>query len=259
MNPKVCSRRNAQLFVVALCATAIKLHYSTAGADQLRWMLAPTTFLVELGSGARFEFEPHAGYINGDRTFLIAASCAGVNFLIASFLMLTLKRLWGSRFSGMAWRFIPFAALCAYLTTLVANATRISVALQLRALPLGAGGLSPSQLHRLQGIVIYFGFLLLLFILDEKIGCESASGKQSASLATFCRRLSPPLLVYYATTLGMPVLHGAYRRGAEFWEHSLFVLLTPLLLILLLAAFRFYRGQRLWGRDVDRSSYLSLM
>src|SRR6267142_5972898 len=74
--------RNAQLFVVVLCAAAVKLYYSTASVDQLRWILAPTTFVVGLISGSRFEFESHAGYLNSDRSFVIAASCAGVNFLI---------------------------------------------------------------------------------------------------------------------------------------------------------------------------------
>ena len=252
MTREVCSRRNAQLLVVALCAAAIKLHYSTAGADHLRWILAPTTFLVELASGRRFEFEPHAGYINGERTFVIAAPCAGVNFLITSFLMLSLRRLWGDRAGGAGWKFIPLAALCAYLTTLVANSVRISTALQTRALPLGPGWLGPDQLHRLEGIVIYFGFLLILFVLGEKMGSESSSGKGSAS--TLFRRPFSPLLLYYATTLGIPVVNRAYRRGAEFWEHTLFVLLVPLLLILPLAAFSFYRVQRLGRCGGDRSS-----
>ena len=42
------SKLAAQLLVVVLCAAAVKLHYSTAGVDQLRWILAPTACLVEL-------------------------------------------------------------------------------------------------------------------------------------------------------------------------------------------------------------------
>lgn len=236
MTRQVCSRRNAQLFTVALCAASLKLHYSTAGADQLRWILAPTTFLVELVGGWQFEYESHAGYTNGERTFVIAAPCAGINFLIAAFLTLSLRRLWGGGAGGAGWGFIPLAALCAYLTTLVANAVRISAALQTRSLPLETGLLSPGQLHRLEGIVIYFGLLLLLFVLAEKVCSEGAPGKQSAS--TLFRSPLSPLLIYYATTLAIPLVNGAHRRGTEFWEHALFVLLTPLLLILPLATLR---------------------
>ncbi|MDT4898977.1 MAG: hypothetical protein QOH25_4054 [Acidobacteriota bacterium] len=236
MIPKVISRRNAQLIVVVLCAVMVKLYYSTTSVNQLRWILAPTSVLVELVSGSRFEFESYAGYTSSDRSFVIAASCAGVNFLITSFLMLSLGKLWRDRAQDTAWRFIPCAALCAYLVTLVANTVRISTALRLRGMNHEMGWLSPNQLHRFEGIFIYFGFLLLLFMVSEKMGSKNASSSENAS--SLFRRSFYPLLIYYATTLGIPLANGAYRQGADFWEHSLFVLLTPLLLILPLATFR---------------------
>src|SRR5262245_19026682 len=95
--------RIAQLLHVLVGAFALKLHYSTASADQLRWILAPTTALVELVSGASFEFESHAGYISRERGFLIVGSCAGVNFLIAAFLMLSLRKLLRDRSKEIAW------------------------------------------------------------------------------------------------------------------------------------------------------------
>ncbi|HSD45603.1 MAG TPA: exosortase K, partial [Pyrinomonadaceae bacterium] len=78
----------AQLVLVGLCALALKFYYSTATADELRWILAPTTLFVELLSGERFEFESLAGYMSSDHRFVIAVPCAGVNFLITAFLML---------------------------------------------------------------------------------------------------------------------------------------------------------------------------
>src|SRR5262245_28542399 len=93
-----CTRnRIAQCIFVLVCASTLKLYYSAASANQLRWILAPTTALVELVSGASFEFESHAGYMSGDRSFLIASSCAGVNFLITAFLMLSMRKLLGAR------------------------------------------------------------------------------------------------------------------------------------------------------------------
>ncbi len=273
MNKRAIWNRNAQLVVVLFCAAALKLYYSTASANQLRWILAPTTVLVELVSGTRFAFESHAGYLSSDRSFLIAASCAGINFLITSFLMLSLRKLWRdrsqNRSDNLAWRFIPSAALVAYLVTVVANTVRISIALQLRRMSQDASWLTPNQLHRFEGIFIYFGFLLLLFIGSEKLSSENPSGPHAgyprgnpAPLlrphARLPRRKTVlfratffPLLLYYVTTLGIPVLYSAFRPGvaiADFWEHSLFVLLTPLLLILPLATFCFYRDQRQHSR-----------
>lgn len=251
MNQRVTWKRIAQFIVIVLCALTVKLFYSTASVNQLRWILAPTTRLVELVSGSQFEFESHAGYMMSDRSFVIAASCAGVNFLIASFLMLSLGQLWKHRAQNqtretspnLAWRFIPAAAVVAYLATLVANTVRISTALRLRRMPLEISWLSGNQLHRVEGIFIYFGFLLLLFVISEKVSSESATAWKNAS--GLLRQSFFPLLIYYATALGIPLVNGAYRQSSEFWEHSVFVLLTPLLLILPLAAFRLWRDRLL--------------
>src|SRR5262245_21698942 len=217
------------LFVLA-GAFALKLHYSTASADQLRWILAPTAALVELVSGLTFEFESHAGYISRERGFLIANSCAGVNFMIAAFLMLSIRKPFTDRSKWGAWGFIPNAALIAYLATIVANTARITIALLLRQSSVEISWLNPDQLHRFEGVFIYFGFLLLLFVVSEKMSSEKTSDSSRSFLF--------PLLVYYAIALGVPLATGAYRQGTEFWRHALFVLLIPLLLTLSSLIFR---------------------
>lgn len=230
MNMRFNWTRIAQCVVALAGVLALKLHYSTASADQLRWILAPTATLVEMVSGASFEFESRAGYISRERGFLIANSCAGVNFLIAAFLTLSMRKLIGDRSKAGAWGFLPIAAVIAYLTTLVANTTRITIALLMRQSPAEISWLNPDQLHRFEGVFIYFGFLLLLFVASEKMSGEESSGS--------LRRLFLPLLVYYAIALGLPLLNGAYRQGADFWRHALFVLLIPLLLTLSSLIFR---------------------
>ena len=131
--------RIAQFVVVLAGAFLLKLSYSAASADQLRWILAPTTALVELLSGASFEFESYSGYMSSDRRFLIAGSCAGVNFLITAFLMLSLRKLLGDRSQKLDWIFIPTAAVIAFLATIIANTARITIALQLQKMPSGNG------------------------------------------------------------------------------------------------------------------------
>ena len=255
MNHRIDLKRIAQLVAVLLCAGVVKLYYSTASVNQLRWILAPTSTIVELVSSSRFEFESYAGYINSDRSFVIAASCAGVNFLITSFLMLSLRELWRDRSRNISWAFIPVAALFAYLATLIANTVRISTALRLRQMSFETSWLSPSELHRLEGIVIYFGFLLLLFLLNERLRAGSArtlpvasDGRTRAgSQGRLFKQALFPLLIYYATTLGVPLANGAFHRrftASDFWEHLGFVLLIPLVLIIPLVVFRLVKNQR---------------
>ena len=243
MNHKVNWNRLAQVVVVLLVALRLKQYYSAASVNQLRWILAPTTMLVSLVSGESFQFESYAGYMTSDHTFVVAAACAGVNFLITAFLMLSLRKLWVKRSAEAAetgkvsWRFIPTAALVAYLATLVANAVRITIALQLQRTPPQIGGLSRGELHRFEGIFVYFGFLLLLFVISERGRTNKSS--RLLSLSVF------PLLIYYVTTLGIPLANSTYRQrlvDADFWEHFVFVLLTPLIFIVPVAAFRYCRS-----------------
>jgi exosortase K len=212
----------AQFSIVLLCALGLKHYYSTASPNQLRWILAPTTWLVELLSGKSFTFESHAGYMSSDHSFLIAASCAGVNFLITAFLVLSLRTLWRQRNNAWSWHIIPASAFIAYVATIAANTLRIFIALETRTLTEELRWLSASQSHRLQGISVYFGFLLILFLLTDK--------QKYRSVGEVLRQLRLPLLVYYATTLGIPLANGAFQQR-EFWEHAIFVLLVPVGLI----------------------------
>ncbi|HKP45072.1 MAG TPA: exosortase K, partial [Pyrinomonadaceae bacterium] len=109
LTAKICARNIAQLMIILLCALALKQFYSTANVNELRWILAPTTFLVQFISGTRFQFEYYAGYISSDHSFIIAASCAGVNFLLTAFLMLSLGRRWRVRSQKFSWISLPAA------------------------------------------------------------------------------------------------------------------------------------------------------
>ena len=222
MNQKISARWVAQSLVVLVCVFALKQYYSTASADQLKWILMPTASCVELFSGKSFEFESHSGYISGDHRFLIASSCAGVNFLLTAFLMLSARRLLFESTNRMSWSFLPISLFAAYVVTLIANTTRILIALRLQGISV-MGSLDSNQLHRLEGIIIYFLFLALLFLVTERSNSDGTYG--------LMRRCFLPLLIYYATMLGIPLLNGAYRTGRGFWEYSVVVLLVPLVVL----------------------------
>lgn len=242
MKPRVISI--VQLSVVLLAAATLKLYYSTTNVNGLRWILAPPTLLVELITDATFTFESNAGYMSSDHTFLIATSCSGVNFLITAFLILSLGKLWRCRSHRVGWTFFLAAAMVAYLTTIIANTVRISTAFWLHQLKPDLIWINPEQLHRFEGIFVYFGFLLLLFIFCEKLRSDRESRPKDAS--EMLRHSFLPLLVYYAVTLGIPLVNGAYtgELADGLWEYSVFVFLIPIFLILLLAAINYLNDQR---------------
>jgi exosortase K len=216
----------AQLAIVVLCALGLKQYYSAATANELRWILGPTTFIVELLSGRSFQFESYTGYMSSDQRFVIAVPCAGVNFLITAFVMLALRRLWVGRFEGVSWRFLPISLAIAYVTTVIANAIRICVALEIQRRSFAVSGLDANQLHRVEGILVYFGFLMLLFVVMER------------------RLLMFPVMIYYLMTLGVPLVNGAFHRPG-FGEHFGFVMVMPLVIVLPILLVRLFLNHRL--------------
>lgn len=216
-------RNSSRLMFVAVCVLAAKHFYSTANADQLRWILAPTTAIVESLSGQHFYFESRVGYMDESHRFLIATSCSGVNFLIASFVMLSVNWIQRDRFQNFRWLLFPCAVGLAFVGTICANATRILLALKLQEAGVQAGWMDPSRVHRLEGILVYFGFLLLIFFIGEML----AETKRNVSW----RMLVFPLAVYEVMALGVPMLNGAFLRPL-FWEHFAFVITVPLLFVL---------------------------
>jgi exosortase K len=208
--------------LIALIATyAFKHYYSTAGANELRWILLPTTVLVEILSGKIFEFELHAGYMEEGNHFLIGPSCSGGNFFLTACLLLVI--VWIQK---PVWLSLPFSALTAYLSTILSNAVRISLSMTLQERGVEYGWLDGARIHRIEGILVYFGFLLLLF-----------------ELATLWTRPAGfrrymPLLIYFAVTLGIPFANGAFHQGSRFWEHALFTIILPMVIVLVVRLYR---------------------
>lgn len=161
------------LLTTALVAVSLKQYYSMAGPDDLRWMLAPTAWLSSAITGSTFTLQPGEGYLSTERMFLIEKSCAGINFLIAAFAMLALAR---GVPPGSA-RAIPTLLVVslsgAYAAAVVINAARISIAVWLAERHIGQHLLSAADMHRLEGIIVYFGGLLLLYEAARRL--ESAA------------------------------------------------------------------------------------
>ena len=156
------------LAAVLLVTWAMKRYYSSAGADDLRWILGPTARLAG-GPTVSFVAEPGAGYLSRERLFLIEKSCAGLNFMIAAFAMLTFAfRLRVTSFSSGA-IVLAGSFLTAYSAAVNVKATRIKIAMWLMVHRLAVSRLTPAQSHRVEGIIVYFAGLILLHELIARL------------------------------------------------------------------------------------------
>jgi exosortase K len=161
------------LAVVVLAVWGMKRYYTNARADDLWWILTPTARLAGAMTGTAFAMTPGEGYFSPEHLFLIEKSCAGINFMIAAFGMVTfaLFHRVESWLSGA--RVLAMSLSASYSATALVNAARIAIAMRLAAHPVAVSTLTPAQVHRVEGIVVYFGGLMLLYELVQR--CDRAA------------------------------------------------------------------------------------
>jgi exosortase K len=214
---------------VALIALALKRHYAHASSDALWWMLQPTAQLVGMVTGTAFVAVPGEGYLSAERLFLIEKACAGINFMIAALVMVTFTLLHRVRSVRGVGGVLALSLAASYVAAVVVNSLRISTAMWLAANPLMAASLTAAEVHRLEGIVVYFGGLLLLHELIRRIDRERGGS---------VRRIALPLGCYYLVTLALPLTHGGVRANPVFLTHALTVLVLPPLLLVFVSGIR---------------------
>ncbi len=149
------------LGVVTGLAYAVKSHYSTASAEELRWALVPTTYLVGMLTGLRFAFERGAGFVSESRHLIIAPACAGVNFFVIALLSLSFGFVPRLRAKAGKVGFVVAGALSAYVAMLVVNAARISLHVLVSS-HVRFPDPYREQAHRVEGVVTYLTALFLL-------------------------------------------------------------------------------------------------
>jgi exosortase K len=154
--------RLAVIAAAVLIAWGMKHHYSVADVEDLTWILRPTTGLVSAVTGERFTWQAGEGYVSRNRLFVIEKSCAGINFMIAAFGMLVIALAHRARPGAAAIGVLGGSLLAGYSAAVLINAVRIAIAMWLAAYAGSFHALTAADTHRLEGIIVYFGGLMLL-------------------------------------------------------------------------------------------------
>jgi exosortase K len=158
MKTKLCA-----LAIVAAAVWGMKRYYADARVDDLWWILSPTAWLVGVITGRAFAFAPGEGYFAPDRLFLIEKSCAGINFMIAAFGMSMFARVHRVGSGASCARVLGTSLLASYAAAVLVNTARIAIAMWLAAHPMALSAFTSAQIHRFEGITVYFGGLVLLY------------------------------------------------------------------------------------------------
>ncbi len=233
--------RGAELVVGGLgllAAFALKRAYSTAGADQLAWVLTPSCWLAS-HAGLSLIHEPGAGFISHAPRMVVGPPCAGVNFMVVAWLALhwSAQARFGGARQKLGWLLV--SGLAAYLLTIATNGARIVLAAHLFDATFYTAAITKARVHRLLGVALYCGVLL--------VACDAVVRATRAGVDGPLSRLAP-LGWYLGVVLVVPLVNKAFARGPDrFAEHALSTLAVVALVAGLAAVLR-----RLVARPRDR-------
>lgn len=209
----------------AAAAYGLKAFYSGANADALRWVLAPTCWLVGRLAGVELIDEAGAGFISHAHHIVVGPACSGVNFLVICFaaLFFSLAHRLGSPGRRLGWLLASLAI--AYAATILTNTLRVVLAIQLYRLDIYGSALTPARLHRLMGTVLYGLSLVGVHRLAERWLRRSA-GRQSRWV---------PFAWYLGIVVIVPLCRRLASHGldARFFEHAAMVTAASLSLVAL--------------------------
>jgi exosortase K len=190
-------------------AVGLKAFYSHAGSSELLWILAPSVWLAKFVGGIDLAYEPGAGFISHTYRMVVGPACAGVNFIVICFLTLYFCF---SRYFPNKVRWLVSSAILSYIAAVAVNGLRIFLSAHLWTADFYVRWITPGQMHRLAGTVVYFVSLLGLYI-----AVESAMGVRISR--------SGPLIWYVGVTLGVPLAGRIIAGGTSgFAEHAAWVL-----------------------------------
>lgn len=159
-----------ELLYVCLATAALGIHmlYRYGTVQQLLFILKPVTFIVTKALGMIFYFEPEIGFYNQEAYIVINKTCAGTSFWMTAFCMVGFLIL--PRIKGICKKIASFFAilLFSYGVAIIANASRIIVAIKVLDLGISPAGASERLIHQSIGVLIYCCYLWIIYIIFSK-------------------------------------------------------------------------------------------
>lgn len=215
------------MIVISLViAWSLKYHYSHSSSDDLVWILAPTSYLVQMTGDMTFKKEINTGYVNNERDIIIAPSCSGVNFMIIVFCLSAYTGLKKIKRIPVQLMWITGSLLTSYIYTLLVNTFRISLSIYSIKTEFLQTWFSRETVHLFEGVLVYFIFLLIYnHILNMSINPDNLGISQKPYM--LIRKFLIPLSFYLSFTLLVPILnHGGLPPNKDFTGFAFIVLIS---------------------------------
>ncbi|MCO6164479.1 exosortase K [Flavobacterium sp. NRK F7] len=147
----------------------LKFVFTLADNNDLTFLIKPTDKLVGLLTGSHSVYLPDSGYFHEYLNIIIDKSCSGFNFWILSFLLFTYLTLKHFDRTLNKILIIPTALIIAYLLTIFVNTSRIFASIVVQTQVKNFFMKQQHIVHEAIGIVTNLTFLILAYILIDKL------------------------------------------------------------------------------------------
>ena len=164
------SNKNIPYYITSfILFIVLKFGYKFADTEDLTFLLKPTNKVVEFLTGMQCSFSQGAGYYYEQLNIIIDKSCSGFNFWLLCFLMLTFLFLKHTKTHLQKISVLSFSIIGAYIVTIGVNSARIFTSIIIQSQDFSTLYIEQKVLHQTIGIVTNLSFLVLIYILSERM------------------------------------------------------------------------------------------
>lgn len=147
----------------------LKFAFTLADNNDLTFLTNPTSKLVGVLTGSHSVYLSENGYFHEHLNIIIDKSCSGFNFWVLCFLLFTYLTVKQFNKTLIKILTIPIALIGAYLLTIFVNTSRIFASIIVQT-QINSTFLNKQHIiHEAIGIITYLSFLILAYLLIEKI------------------------------------------------------------------------------------------
>jgi exosortase K len=147
----------------------LKFGYTLAENNDLAFLIKPTDKLVGLLTSSHSVYLSESGYFHEHLNIIIDKSCSGFNFWALCFLLFTYLTVRHFNRTLNKILTIPIALILAYLLTIFVNTSRIFASIVVQTQTKNILLNHQHILHEAIGIITNLTFLILAYVLIEKL------------------------------------------------------------------------------------------
>lgn len=140
-----------------------------AKTEQLSFLLFPVAYIVEKVFNSSFYYQEGVGFVYESMAIIINKSCSGATFWIICFSMLSFSFVGKVKKIKDKYLFIIETLFLSYILTLLANTSRIIMAIQILRFEVIQNTQIERILHQGIGVLVYCVYLWGIYIAFSKL------------------------------------------------------------------------------------------